>query len=49
MKFAPEDRTVLAVLSAPLPHEVLHCLRLPVRSDTVLRCPAPVASTNSAT
>ncbi|MFE5028621.1 hypothetical protein ACFRAO_36320 [Streptomyces sp. NPDC056656] len=37
-KFAPEDRTLLAALLAPLPREVLHSLRLLVRPDTVLRC-----------
>ncbi|MFB7998628.1 hypothetical protein ACFC4G_38090 [Streptomyces sp. NPDC056002] len=49
MKFAPKGRTVLAAHPAPLPDEVLHCLRLPVRSDMLLRCPALAASTNSAT
>ncbi|MEV5892084.1 helix-turn-helix domain-containing protein [Nonomuraea fuscirosea] len=37
MRFAPEDRALLAALLTSLPREVLHRLRLPVRPDTVLR------------
>ncbi|MFE2737309.1 hypothetical protein [Streptomyces sp. NPDC059349] len=47
--FAPEGRTVLTALLAPLPHEVLHRLRLSERPDTALRWPARTASTNPAT
>ncbi|MCX5442833.1 MULTISPECIES: hypothetical protein [unclassified Streptomyces] len=36
VKFAPEGRTLLAAVLAPLPREVLHRLRLLVRPDTVL-------------
>nr|WP_237693355.1 integrase core domain-containing protein [Streptomyces sp. SID2888] len=36
-RFAPEDRTLLAALLAPLPREVLRRLRLLVQPDTVLR------------
>lgn len=41
-RFAPEDRTVLAARLTPLPHEVLHGMRLPVRPDTVLRWPVHI-------
>jgi putative transposase len=37
VKFAPEDRALLAALLAPLPGQVLHRLRLLARPDTVLR------------
>ena len=37
VKFAPEDRALLAALLAPLPCQVLRRLRLLVRPDTVLR------------
>jgi transposase len=37
VRFAPEDRTLLAALLAPLPREVLRRLRLSVQPDTVLR------------
>lgn len=37
MKFASEDRAVLAALLVPLPRQVLHRLRLLVQPDTVLR------------
>ncbi|MBO3751988.1 hypothetical protein J5X84_38470 [Streptosporangiaceae bacterium NEAU-GS5] len=37
VRFAGEDRVFLAAVLAPLPREVLHWLRLPVRPDTVLR------------
>lgn len=37
VKFAPEDRALLAALLAPLPCQVLRRLRLLVRPETVLR------------
>ncbi|WP_376776137.1 helix-turn-helix domain-containing protein [Nonomuraea jabiensis] len=37
VRFAPEDRALLAALLTSLPREVLHRLRLLVRPDTVLR------------
>jgi putative transposase len=37
VKFATEDRAILAALLAPLPRQVLRRLRLLVRPDTVLR------------
>ncbi|MDH6140654.1 transposase [Kitasatospora sp. GP30] len=37
VRFAPEDRALLAALLAPLPREVLRRLRLLVQPDTVLR------------
>ncbi|WP_431904457.1 hypothetical protein [Nonomuraea sp. bgisy101] len=37
VRFAPEDRAFLAALLTSLPREILHQLRLLVRSDTVLR------------
>ncbi|MFF2471766.1 hypothetical protein [Streptomyces sp. NPDC058066] len=49
MKFAPEGWTVLVALLAPLPHEVLHCLRRPVRPGHGPAAAARAVSTNSAT
>ena len=37
VRFAPEDRTLLAALLTSLPREVLRRLRLLVHPDTVLR------------
>ncbi|MEU1393092.1 MULTISPECIES: hypothetical protein [unclassified Nonomuraea] len=37
VRFAPEDRALLAAFLTSLPREVLHRLRLLVRPDTVLR------------
>ncbi|WP_033355770.1 integrase core domain-containing protein [Kitasatospora aureofaciens] len=37
VRFAPQDRALLAALLAPLPREVLRRLRLLVQPDTVLR------------